>query len=129
MWWEKSVDDMTKGLLQRKTVFRSLFKTKAVILLPALILLLFSFTDTQASWLLNPAEFHASAHGRTACTDCHYDVPDHPFIRTRRMWRIIKSNSSVGKGVWNAMMTSKNSSIMESTDLKRSKTGTNTGTV
>ena len=76
MWWEKSVNDMTKGFLQRKILFFALFKTKALILFPALLVLLFSLTDAQASWLLNPAQFHASAHGQIACTDCHGQVTE-----------------------------------------------------
>jgi len=52
---------------------------KAAIFIPALFFLIFAVCDAQAGWLLNPAEFHASAHGRTACTDCHDTVTDQPF--------------------------------------------------
>ena len=76
MWWEESVNDMTKGFLQRKIVFLPLFKTEAAVLFSALLLLLFSFTDARATWLLDPARFHASAHGQTACTDCHGQVSE-----------------------------------------------------
>ena len=41
-----------------------------------LLFLFFAVCDARAGWLLNPAEFHASAHGRTACTDCHDNVTD-----------------------------------------------------
>lgn len=47
--------------------------------MPSLLFLILSFYNAEASWLLNPAEFHASAHGRTACTDCHYHVTDQPL--------------------------------------------------
>ena len=53
----------------------SLIKKAACCLL-ALFLLSFSAPDTQASWLLDPAGFHVSAHGQTACPDCHGDVAD-----------------------------------------------------
>ena len=49
----------------------------AVFLISALLFL--SVGTADASWLLNRAEFHASAHGRTACTDCHYHVTDQPL--------------------------------------------------
>ena len=52
------------------------FKAKAALLFPALILFLFSFNDAQAGWLLDPAQFHASAHGQTACTDCHGQIAE-----------------------------------------------------
>ena len=53
----------------------SLIKKAACCLL-ALFLLSFSAPDAQASWLLDPAGFHVSAHGQTACLDCHGDVAD-----------------------------------------------------
>ena len=53
----------------------SLIKKAACCLL-ALFLLSFSAPDAQASWLLDPAGFHVSAHGQTACPDCHGDVAD-----------------------------------------------------
>jgi predicted CXXCH cytochrome family protein len=49
---------------------------KAACLLPALILFIFFTPNTQASWLLDPARFHISAHGQTACLDCHGNVAD-----------------------------------------------------
>ncbi len=45
----------------------------------ALLLPVFSMGEAEASWLIDPAKFHASAHGRTACTDCHFNVPDQPL--------------------------------------------------
>ena len=52
---------------------------KAARLLPALLLFIFSIADAQASWLLDPAGFHVSAHGQTACLDCHGDVANQPL--------------------------------------------------
>ena len=57
--------------------FEYFFSQFAVLLISALLFL--SVGTADASWLLNPAEFHASAHGRTACTDCHYHVTDQPL--------------------------------------------------
>ena len=52
---------------------------KSAFLMPALLFLIFSANTATATWLLNPAEFHASAHGQTACTDCHGHVADQPL--------------------------------------------------
>lgn len=49
---------------------------RAVCLLPVLFLFIFFTPSTHASWLLDPARFHVSAHGRTACVDCHESVAD-----------------------------------------------------
>lgn len=49
---------------------------RAACLLPALLLFIFSSANTQASWLLDPARFHVSAHGQTACLDCHGNVAE-----------------------------------------------------
>ena len=51
----------------------------AVLFVPALLFMFLSVGTADASWLLNPAEFHASAHGRTACADCHFHITDQPL--------------------------------------------------
>lgn len=43
-----------------------------------LLFIIFSCENTLASWLINGAEYHASAHGRLSCSDCHSDVYDNP---------------------------------------------------
>ena len=52
---------------------------RAACLLPALLLFIFSSDCAQASWLLDPARFHVSAHGQTACLDCHGNVTEQQF--------------------------------------------------
>lgn len=32
--------------------------------------------NAKASWLIDPKEFHMSAHGQTSCQDCHEDIGD-----------------------------------------------------
>ena len=54
-------------------IFHFLIK-KSPCLLPALFLFIFFTPNTHASWLLDPARFHVSAHGQTACLDCHGNV-------------------------------------------------------
>jgi hypothetical protein len=49
---------------------------KTTCLLPALFLFIFFTPNAHASWLLDPARFHVSAHGQTACLDCHGNVAD-----------------------------------------------------
>lgn len=39
-----------------------------------LMLLLCGVKNAQASWFVDPARFHASAHGQTSCEACHFDV-------------------------------------------------------
>jgi nitrate reductase gamma subunit len=45
-------------------------------LLPALVLFFFLTPNAHASWQLDPARFHVSAHGQTPCLDCHGNVAD-----------------------------------------------------
>lgn len=52
---------------------------RAACLLPALLIFIFSVHNAQATWLLDPARFHVSAHGRTTCLDCHENVADQPL--------------------------------------------------
>ena len=59
-------------------IFHFLIK-KTVCLLPALFLFIFFTPNAHASWLLDPARFHVSAHGQTACLDCHGNVADQKF--------------------------------------------------
>ena len=49
---------------------------RAACLLPALLLLVLFADCARASWLLDPAGFHVSAHGQTACLDCHENVAE-----------------------------------------------------
>lgn len=43
-------------------------------LIPALPLLVCLALPAQASWLIDAERFHASAHGRTSCRECHEDL-------------------------------------------------------
>jgi predicted CXXCH cytochrome family protein len=84
MWLEKSFSaclekPMAKIFSKTPLTFIRIDFRKAAIFMPALLFLVFSVGDARAGWLLNPAEFHASAHGRTACTDCHNNVTDQPL--------------------------------------------------
>jgi len=84
MWLEKSFSACFKKPMARifsktpSTFIRIDFR-KAAIFMPVLLFLIFAVCDAQAGWLLNRAEFHASAHGRTACADCHDNVTDQPL--------------------------------------------------
>lgn len=54
------------------------------ILVGMLVLLVFHLPAAQGSWMINPARFHASAHGQTSCRECHEDIVDqdlHPDPR------------------------------------------------
>ena len=50
-----------------ETVITALFTLTSLLLTP-------SFAE--ASWLVDPARFHASVHGRVSCIDCHDDKTD-----------------------------------------------------
>ncbi len=52
---------------------------RAACLLPALVFFIFFTPNAQASWQLDPARFHVSAHGQTPCLDCHGNVADQQF--------------------------------------------------
>jgi nitrate reductase gamma subunit len=47
---------------------------KTLLLLP--LFLLVGWHQSEASWLIDRAAFHMSAHGQTSCQDCHEDVSD-----------------------------------------------------
>ncbi len=49
-----------------------------------LLLVLFSWSQAEASWLINQGRFHVSAHGRISCLECHGRIPAtrHPDPRS-----------------------------------------------
>ena len=47
---------------------------KILLLLPAFMII--GWHQSEASWLIDRAAFHMSAHGQTSCLDCHDDVVD-----------------------------------------------------
>jgi predicted CXXCH cytochrome family protein len=63
----------------RETVVRA----TAILILAASFILL-NIRVTAASWMVDPARFHASVHGQTSCAECHEDVSEqdlHPDPR------------------------------------------------
>ncbi len=53
-------------------------KISFILTLPICFLLLYSGT-VFSSWLIEPARFHASAHGQLSCQDCHEDIGSQEF--------------------------------------------------
>ena len=47
---------------------------KILLILPAYLII--GWHQSEASWLIERAAFHMSAHGQTSCLDCHDDVVD-----------------------------------------------------
>jgi nitrate reductase gamma subunit len=45
-------------------------KNRFILLLIPLLVTLYGF-DSEASWIIDSVSFHISAHGQTACLDCH----------------------------------------------------------
>jgi len=54
------------------------------ILVGMLVLLVFNLPAAHASWMIDPARFHASVHGQTSCRECHEAIVEkdlHPDPR------------------------------------------------
>jgi len=49
------------------------------ILMGMLILFLLNLPVAGASWVIDPARFHASVHGQTSCGECHEDITGQDF--------------------------------------------------
>jgi nitrate reductase gamma subunit len=64
-----SLSNHGRGLLNRKRTIRN--TTIPFFVLASLIL---GFQTSYASWLIDPEKFHISAHGQTACQDCHEKI-------------------------------------------------------
>lgn len=41
-----------------------------------LVCLILGIQKSDASWLIDPEEFHVSVHGQTSCQDCHEDIAE-----------------------------------------------------
>lgn len=59
------------------------------LLMGMVVLFFIDVPAVRASWMIDPARFHASAHGQTSCQECHEDISEmdlHPDPRnvTRR---------------------------------------------
>lgn len=48
----------------------------AGILMGMLVLFVLNLPVAAASWVIDPARFHASVHGQMSCQDCHQDIAD-----------------------------------------------------
>ena len=47
-----------------------------IILILTLVFLVLNIGMTEASWMIDPARFHISAHGQTSCQECHENISD-----------------------------------------------------
>ena len=61
---------------ERAMVWSNKYMKSVAAFVFALVMCAQSSVDGNASWLVDTTEFHMSAHGQTACIDCHGDVAD-----------------------------------------------------
>ena len=45
-----------------------------ILLMVTLSFLVFNVRLVVASWMIDPARFHASVHGQTSCQECHENI-------------------------------------------------------
>ncbi len=55
-------------------IYKSMNPKILYLLLP--VFFAFWVSEAGASWLIDEGKYHISAHGRTACQDCHEDIAD-----------------------------------------------------
>jgi predicted CXXCH cytochrome family protein len=51
-------------------------KSFTIIMAAAILSFAFLATESRASWFIDAEKFHISAHGQTACIECHADIGD-----------------------------------------------------
>jgi len=59
-----------------KSCLNKVFVQVLIILLLSIACLILSCLSANASWMIDPARFHISAHGQTSCQECHENISD-----------------------------------------------------
>ena len=59
-----------------KSCLNKIFVQVLIILLLSIACLILSCLFANASWMIDPARFHISAHGQTSCQECHENISD-----------------------------------------------------
>jgi len=59
-----------------KSCLDKVFVQVLIILLLSIACLILSCLSANASWMIDPARFHISAHGQTSCQECHENISD-----------------------------------------------------